>query len=83
MYVKQLGGKYHGEFYTNEKIKAAYKKYVKTFVERYADEETIMAWQLCNQCRCAGSGDLKGSDKCNAKTLTKWITEMSLVSSTL
>ena len=82
MYVKQLGGTYHDDFYTNEKIKAAYKKFVKAFVERYANEETIMAWQLCNECRCAGSGGLKESGNCNAKTLTNWITEMSSVSLT-
>lgn len=35
MYVKQLGGKYHDEFYTNEKVKAAYKKYIATFINRY------------------------------------------------
>ncbi|GMF33540.1 unnamed protein product [Phytophthora lilii] len=35
VYVKQLGGKYHDEFYTNEKVKAAYKNYIATFVKRY------------------------------------------------
>ncbi|KAK1941959.1 putative mannan endo-1 [Phytophthora citrophthora] len=59
VYVKQLGGKYHDDFYTDETIKTAYKNFVKTFVKRYADEETIMAWELCNECRCAGSGGLK------------------------
>ncbi|KAL4145171.1 hypothetical protein PRNP1_012844 [Phytophthora ramorum] len=77
VYVKQLGGTYHDDFYTDETIKAAYKNFVKTFVKRYADEETIMAWQLCNECRCAGSGTLKESGNCNTTTLTDWITEMS------
>ncbi|EEY55265.1 mannan endo-1,4-beta-mannosidase, putative [Phytophthora infestans T30-4] len=77
VYVQQLGGKYHDDFYTDEKIKTAYKNFVKVFVTRYADEETIMAWQLCNECRCAGSGALKESGNCNAKTLTDWMTEMS------
>ena len=81
VYVKQLGGKFHDDFYTDEKIKTAYKKFVKTFVERYADEETIMSWQLCNECRCAGSGEFKESGTCDSSTLTKWITEMSTVSS--
>ncbi|POM80317.1 Mannan endo-1,4-beta-mannosidase, partial [Phytophthora palmivora] len=84
VYVKQLGGTYHDDFYTDETIKAAYKKFVKTFVERYADEETIMAWELCNECRCAGSGDgLKESGKCTTTTLTKWMTEMSSYIKTL
>ncbi|ETI32038.1 hypothetical protein F441_20929 [Phytophthora nicotianae CJ01A1] len=77
VYVQQLGGKYHDDFYTDEKIKAAYKNFVKTFVERYADDDTIMAWQLCNECRCEGSGTLKESGKCNAGTLTDWMAEMS------
>ncbi|KAG6572648.1 mannan endo-1 [Phytophthora cinnamomi] len=77
VYVQQLGGTYHDDFYTNEKIKAAYKNFVKTFVTRYADEETIMAWELCNECRCAGSGTLKESGNCTRATLTDWMTEMS------
>ncbi|GMF33546.1 unnamed protein product [Phytophthora lilii] len=80
VYVQQLGGTYHDDFYTDETIKAAYKNFVKTFVERYADEETIMAWELCNECRCAGSGTLKESGSCNTTTLTDWMTEMSSVS---
>ncbi|KAL3670976.1 hypothetical protein V7S43_004161 [Phytophthora oleae] len=78
VYVKQLGGKYHDDFYTNKKIKNAYKRFVRTFVKRYAKEETIMAWQLCNECRCAGSGDgLKESGSCTTKTINSWMTEMS------
>ncbi|KAI9990940.1 hypothetical protein PInf_018558 [Phytophthora infestans] len=70
VYNQQLGGKYHDDFYTDEKIKAAYKNFVKTFVTRYTHEETIMAWQLCNECRCSGSGTLKESGSCNLATLT-------------
>ncbi|KAE8879009.1 hypothetical protein PF003_g36916 [Phytophthora fragariae] len=77
VYVQQLGGTYHDDFYTDEKIKAAYKNFVKTFVTRYADDETIMAWQLCNECRCAGSGTLKESGNCTHATITNWMTEMS------
>ncbi|KAK1929516.1 putative mannan endo-1 [Phytophthora citrophthora] len=35
VYVKQLGGNYHDDFYTDAKIKTAYKKYISTFVNRY------------------------------------------------
>uniref|UniRef100_M4BU31 mannan endo-1,4-beta-mannosidase n=1 Tax=Hyaloperonospora arabidopsidis (strain Emoy2) TaxID=559515 RepID=M4BU31_HYAAE len=83
VYVRELGGKFHDDFYTDEKIKTAYKNFVKTFVKRYADEETIMAWQLCNECRCAGSGEFKESGSCNSTTLTSWITEMSTYIKTL
>jgi endo-1,4-beta-mannosidase len=83
VYVQQLGGTYHDDFYTDETIKEAYKTFVKTFVERYADDETIMAWELCNECRCAGSGTLKESGNCNTTTLTDWMTEMSAYIKTL
>jgi hypothetical protein len=83
VYVQQLGGTYHDDFYTDETIKEAYKNFVKTFVERYADDETIMAWELCNECRCAGSGTLKESGNCNTTTLTDWMTEMSAYIKTL
>ncbi|KAF4031016.1 Cellulase (glycosyl hydrolase family 5) [Phytophthora infestans] len=77
VYNQQLGGKYHDDFYTDEKIKAAYKNFVKTFVTRYTHEETIMAWQLCDECRCSGSGTLKESGSCTTATLTDWMAEMS------
>ncbi|KAF1788563.1 Glycoside hydrolase superfamily [Phytophthora cactorum] len=79
VYVKQLGGKYHDDFYTNEKIKAAYKKYIATFVNRYKQkDDTIMSWELCNECRCAGSGGgLAESGTCTTKTINAWMTEMS------
>ncbi|KAL3670977.1 hypothetical protein V7S43_004162 [Phytophthora oleae] len=46
VYVKQLGGKYHDDFYTDEKIKTAYKKYISTFINRYKKDDTIMSWEL-------------------------------------
>jgi mannan endo-1,4-beta-mannosidase len=36
-------------------FEAAYKNYVKTFVSRYVNEPTIMAWELANEPRCSGS----------------------------
>ncbi|KAL4087953.1 hypothetical protein PRIC1_012384 [Phytophthora ramorum] len=78
VYVKQLGGKYHDDFYTDAKIKAAYKKYIATFVKRYKENDTIMSWELCNECRCAGSGGgMPESGTCTTKTINDWMTEMS------
>jgi mannan endo-1,4-beta-mannosidase len=34
---------------------SAFKNYVKTFVGRYANEPTILAWELANEPRCKGS----------------------------
>jgi mannan endo-1,4-beta-mannosidase len=61
MYISQIlgGGQAHSNFYTNSNIKNAYKNYVKTFVSRYVNEPTIMAWELANEPRCNGcSGTL-------------------------
>lgn len=56
VYVKQiLNSNNHDLFYTDPKVQAAYKNYVKTFVSRYVDEPTIMAWELANEPRCRGT----------------------------
>lgn len=49
VYVDQLvgSGSAHDLFYTNAAVIAAYKNYVNAFVSRYANESTIMAWELC------------------------------------
>ncbi len=36
-------------------LQTAFKNYIKTFVSRYANEPTIMAWELANEPRCKGS----------------------------
>lgn len=52
VYVSQLNpGGTHDTFYTNEVVIAAYKNYINNFVGRYADEPTIMGWELANEPR--------------------------------
>ncbi|EPT04925.1 hypothetical protein FOMPIDRAFT_126283 [Fomitopsis schrenkii] len=77
VYVSQLTSTdYHDYFYTNSQIIAAYKKYVSVFVGRYVDEPGILAWELANEPRCAGTtGTTSGN--CTAETVTAWIAEMS------
>lgn len=77
VYVKQiLGSANHDLFYTNAQVIAAFKNYVKTFVGRYVNEPTIMAWELSNEPRCAGStGTTTGT--CTTATVTNWISEIS------
>ncbi len=77
VYVKQLTGTtYHDYFYTNDEVKQAFKSYVKTFVSRYVDESTIMAWELANEPRCTGTSSTN-SGTCNTTAITDWATEMS------
>ncbi|TFY63162.1 hypothetical protein EVJ58_g3416 [Rhodofomes roseus] len=77
VYVSQLTGTdYHDYFYTDPAIIAAYKNYVSAFVGRYVDEPGILAWELSNEPRCAGTtGTTSGN--CTAVTVTNWIAEMS------
>jgi len=78
VYVNQLigQGQYHDYFYTNSATQAAYKNYVNTFVSRYVNEPTILAWELANEPRCTGStGTTSGT--CNTTTITNWVSTMS------
>jgi mannan endo-1,4-beta-mannosidase len=61
LYISQLlgSGQAHSNFYTNSKVKDAYKNYVKAFVSRYVNEPTILGWELANEPRCNGcSGEI-------------------------
>lgn len=61
------------------KIKNAYKRYVKTMVNRYKNSPAIMAWELANEPRCGADGvrNLPRSDNCTPKLLSDWVEEMS------
>ncbi|KIK99162.1 glycoside hydrolase family 5 protein [Paxillus rubicundulus Ve08.2h10] len=77
-YVNQIVGKGqpHDYFYTNPQIMAAYKDYVKVWVEKYIDEPTIFAWELANEPRCTGSTPAS-SGTCTTTTITNWVKTMS------
>ncbi|KAL1696278.1 glycoside hydrolase family 5 protein [Schizophyllum commune] len=78
VYTKQILGSSndHDAFYTNDNIKTAFKAYINAFVSRYADEPTILAWELANEPRCRGSpGTSSGS--CTTETVSAWIEEIS------
>ncbi|KAI0475270.1 glycoside hydrolase [Xylariaceae sp. FL0804] len=79
VYTVNLGGRYHDDFYTSSRIRAAYKRYVRAVVERYRDSPNIFAWELINEPRCSGDAtrNLPTSGTCNVATLTAWIDEMS------
>ncbi|KAJ8696188.1 hypothetical protein PTI98_006075 [Pleurotus ostreatus] len=77
VYVKQiLGSSNHDLFYTNAQVITAFKNYIKAFVGRYANEPTIMAWELANEPRCKGStGTWSGT--CTTTTVTNWAKDIS------
>ncbi|KAK0463815.1 mannanase [Desarmillaria tabescens] len=78
VYVNQIlgPGSAHDLFYTDCGVISAYMYYVKTFVSRYVNEPTILAWELANEPRCRGStGATSGS--CTTTTITKWAAMIS------
>ncbi|KAF2163063.1 glycoside hydrolase family 5 protein [Zasmidium cellare ATCC 36951] len=80
VYIVNLGGTYHDDFYKMTAIKNAYKRYVRTFVERYRSSTAIMAWELGNELRCGatdGRNLPRSPNGCTPETLTGWVDEMS------
>ncbi|KAJ7889980.1 CEL4a mannanase [Mycena leptocephala] len=72
VYTAQIlgSGQFHDVFYTNPTVIAAFKTYVQAVVTRYANEPTIMAWELANEPRAA-------SPTCNTTTITTWASNIS------
>ncbi|KAJ7183839.1 CEL4a mannanase [Mycena filopes] len=78
VYTNQLlgPGQPHDAFFTNPTVIAAYKTYVQAVVSRYVNEPTIMAWELANEPRCAGTTS-PASASCNTATITNWVSNLS------
>ncbi|CAL1707125.1 unnamed protein product [Somion occarium] len=77
VYVQQItGSSNHDYFYTNANVVAAYKSFIQTFVGRYKNEPTIMAWELANEPRCKGSTGTS-SGTCTTTTVTNWAKDIS------
>ncbi|TCD64167.1 hypothetical protein EIP91_004480 [Steccherinum ochraceum] len=77
VYVSQLTGTtIHGLFYTDSNVLSAFKNYVQTFVTRYKNEPTILAWELANEPRCKGSNS-QDNGSCTTATITQWASEIS------
>lgn len=78
VYVNQIvgSGQPHDLFYTNTSVINAYKSYINTFVSRYKNEPTIMAWELANEPRCRGTTGVT-SGTCTTTTVTTWIKNIS------
>lgn len=83
-YVLWHGAHGHGAFFTDPAIRQSYRDWVETLLTRvntvtglrYADEPTIMAWELINEPSCyGGEGVVMGS--CDRRDIEAWITEMA------
>ncbi|KAG5639633.1 hypothetical protein H0H81_008794 [Sphagnurus paluster] len=69
VYVKQIANSNnHDLFYTDAAIQIAFKNYIKTFVGRYINEPTILAWELANEPRFPRIT----SGSCTPATITAW-----------
>lgn len=83
-YVTWYGGSTHGAFYTDARMRKAYKDWVSHLLNRvnsvtgvrYADDPTIMAWGLANEASCHG-GEKFPAVSCNRSDVEAWIREMS------
>ena len=69
--------KYHDTFYTDSTIATQYMNYVTAVVNRYKASSAIFAWELANEARCAGTGQLPQSSACAPATITTWTDNMS------
>lgn len=84
-YVRWRGGQYHDDFYTDPVIRGWYKDWISHVLNRtntltgvrYADDPTVMTWELGNEPRCKGSGVYPPSPQCSTDTLLRWADEMS------
>ncbi len=84
-YLAWYGLTKHHEFYTDERVKQAYKDYVTHLVNRvnkftgvaYKDDPYIFAWNLANEPRMRNYGPLDDLEGWKPDTVTVWAREMS------
>jgi mannan endo-1,4-beta-mannosidase len=82
LYVRNFHpGGTHDLFYTDTTIISAFKNYVAQVIKRYADNPTVLGWELGNDIRC--SSTVPASSSCNTETITKWVVEISSYIKTL
>ena len=75
----------HDNFFSDALIKGSFKRWISTVLNRvnhndnvaYKNDPTIMAWELINEPRCAGSGLFWTSGNCNTNMISDWVLEMS------
>jgi mannan endo-1,4-beta-mannosidase len=83
-YVTWYGLQFHDQFYTDARIRAAYKNWINTLANRvntitgvtYKNDPAIFSWELANEPRCIDAS-LPTSGTCTQQTLLDWADEMS------
>ncbi|GAA3452780.1 cellulase family glycosylhydrolase [Dactylosporangium matsuzakiense] len=84
-YVKWRGGSNHDDFYTDPVIRGWYKDWIAHVLNRtnaltgvqYKNDPTVLAWELANEPRCGGSGQLPRSANCTDRTLVNWADDVT------
>lgn len=84
-YLLWYGIKEHHKFYTDERVRKAYKNWVEHLVNRvnsidgvpYKDDPAIFAWELANEPRTINYEDYDSPDGWSVETVTAWADEMS------
>ena len=84
-YLVWYGLEQHHLFYTDERVRQAYKNWVTHIVSRtntidgtpYRDDPAIFAWELANEPRTMISEDFDSHTGWDTTTITKWADEMS------
>ena len=82
-YLSWFGRDEHHEFYTAPEVRAAYKTWIATLVNRrnsingrlYRDDPAIFSWELANEPRCKGTGP--ASSGWTNQTIVTWVSEMT------
>ena len=75
LYVRNFhSGGTHDDFYTDKTIINAFKNYISHVVSRYANNPTVLGWELGNDLRC--SSTLPASSSCNTATITNWVADI-------
>ncbi len=83
-YVTWYGLQYHDQFYTDARVKQAYKNWAAHLINRvntvtgvaYKDDPAIFSWELANEPRCINANK-PTSGTCTTATITSWAKEMS------
>ncbi len=84
-YLAWYGLDKHDQFYTDPKVRQAYKDWVAYFLNRknsidgtvYKDDPAVFAWELANEPRARNDNEFDREDGWDITTITRWADEMS------